>query len=120
MSLYKLHISIATCSLLTRPLFRQDCLPCHCDVGGSYRVSCDKTSGLCPCRPHTTRPTCDRADPGYYVPYPDWIALKPENGDCAILRDEWFEGEPVYVACKGRMNVSFEELNRLQQANLTW
>ncbi|KAK2164467.1 hypothetical protein LSH36_63g07035 [Paralvinella palmiformis] len=97
-----------------------DCRACNCDTGGSLRPHCEQSYGHCACRPHITQPRCDTPEVGYYVPYPDWITLQPEKGDCAILGDTLSRDGNVYVTCKGRMDVTFKELDWIRQAEVTW
>ena len=35
---------------------------CRCDIGGSQGPVCDKTSGQCLCKPHTTLLQCNRLE----------------------------------------------------------
>ena len=37
------------------------CVDCRCDVGGAASSTCDKESGVCPCRTLVTGQRCDRS-----------------------------------------------------------
>ncbi|PWA22178.1 hypothetical protein CCH79_00018961, partial [Gambusia affinis] len=39
---------------------------CQCNVHGSYKGSCDPTSGQCSCKPGVGGQKCDRCEPGFW------------------------------------------------------
>ncbi|KAM4572007.1 agrin isoform 3-T3 [Fundulus diaphanus] len=39
---------------------------CQCNVHGSYKGTCDPTTGQCSCKPGVGGPKCDRCEPGYW------------------------------------------------------
>lgn len=42
------------------------CLPCNCDLIGSYNRTCDQNTGQCYCREGVTGLKCDKCQPFYY------------------------------------------------------
>ncbi|XP_055883837.1 laminin subunit beta-1-like [Biomphalaria glabrata] len=59
---------------------RHGCKPCHCDLGGSLKLSCDSESGQCECRPHIRGKECKEVDPGYFFAHLDYYLLEAEHG----------------------------------------
>ncbi|RXM94577.1 Laminin subunit beta-3 [Acipenser ruthenus] len=49
---------------------RTRCTPCDCDVSGTARGGCDKTTGECICRIGVTGRRCDRCQRGHCNQYP--------------------------------------------------
>ncbi|MGH0179179.1 UNVERIFIED_CONTAM: hypothetical protein FKN15_017213 [Acipenser sinensis] len=49
---------------------RTRCTPCDCDVSGTARGGCDKTTGECICRIGVTGRRCDRCQRGHCKQYP--------------------------------------------------
>ncbi|KAH9510041.1 Laminin subunit beta-1 [Bulinus truncatus] len=59
---------------------RYGCKPCHCDLGGSLKLSCDDLSGQCECRPHIRGKECKEVEPGYFFAHLDHYIYEAEYG----------------------------------------
>ncbi|KAH9510039.1 Laminin subunit beta-1 [Bulinus truncatus] len=59
---------------------RYGCKPCHCDLGGSFKLSCDDLSGQCECRPHIRGKECKEVEPGYFFAHLDHYIYEAEYG----------------------------------------
>ncbi|CAL1535786.1 unnamed protein product, partial [Lymnaea stagnalis] len=55
------------------------CTLCDCDPGASSQMTCDFSSGQCPCYGHLGGRDCRSPTPGFFVPRLDYIILEPEN-----------------------------------------
>ena len=44
----------------------QGCIPCNCDLEGSYNRTCDPITGQCQCRLGVTGQRCDACEPYQY------------------------------------------------------
>ncbi|XP_024086177.1 laminin subunit beta-1 [Cimex lectularius] len=77
------------------------CLPCNCDVGGSYSSNCDVVTGKCMCYPHLTGRTCNEVDQNYFLPDIDMVyeaEVANHSDNCQPEVKEWpREGTPYWT-----------------------
>ena len=61
------------------PASGEGCLPCNCDLGGSYSTQCDILTGRCACREGIQGRTCSDTIAGYFYPSVDYLRLEAED-----------------------------------------
>lgn len=64
------------------------CLPCDCDLGGSFDKDCDVITGQCKCRPNVTGRRCDQPIQNFFVGALDSIIYEAESSQCDSQIDD--------------------------------
>ncbi|EDV25807.1 uncharacterized protein TRIADDRAFT_24524, partial [Trichoplax adhaerens] len=62
------------------------CRPCLCHPTGSYSLSCNDSTGLCPCRKNLVSPRCNQVTANHYYSLMDSIRFEAEEQNASTVQ----------------------------------
>uniref|UniRef100_T1KF65 Laminin subunit alpha n=1 Tax=Tetranychus urticae TaxID=32264 RepID=T1KF65_TETUR len=88
------------------------CVPCDCDVGGSWRSVCDKITGACQCKFRIEGRRCDRPQIAhyFYTTYQYLYELEDGRGEYHSIRYDY--NETVFPGFSWKGYAKFSEIQK--------